>query len=1010
MKMKSFIICILITICPFFYAQAQIGRSEKKKWTSEQVDAYIKNSDLIPIMVNGDNNNRINRIITNRWSKSDVAPYNSPKMRAEFVKDINESLIAAMTLGDPRAKTDYANYKDFFNVYGLWNPNTPEWGKGIDIGAIDDIRDKLFFPLKDEYTGWVTFLAMPNLNSGGGGASRDLEKRYGSSVIAGNGIGKMLHEISHTCMSLGDEYTGPGVGLNVQPTYSSETEYLRDKVKWRKWIDPTTPVPTPYTEEYKNKVGVFEGNQYHLTSYYRSSAQGCIMGAGIFDNTEELCHVCEQRVAMRVYDLVNPINSISPANTTLNIKGKTMQHFSVNHITPKPNTQVVRWILNGKIIATGVDEINVDFGAISKYELVCSITDETPFIRPDPPYAQFPKTEVKWVINNSKPQSKAANMSLTLNVKKGSSSLSTIKPIIKGGVAPFTYLWSNKSNSESLINVDQGIYDLNVIDREFRTAKAHVALYGPAFKTEISKSNKANSTLLQVTNDVTASTKGENNGKIALSIKNGKAPYQIKWLDVNAAYGDGRIYEPQDAIIKVDGFTIKSYTHASNNSYVNFNEKEGSITFNVEVANSGTYPINLFYGGISMKGSSVNVAVNGVPEKQTLNFLQTRPLYIGWEKSTFNSFLKKGMNTVTLISNGQSIPNIDFLSVPSNIKPALITDKERINLSAGNYSFVATDANNNSLQKTLTVKETAPLNAGQIQLKASGPNTITVVNPMAGYTYKWYKNDAPVFIQEKYEHQLLSGINFSPKTPGNYYVALKNNATNAESYNRVGFKVAAISQYSGTKELNPSELGDDLKLWLDASDLNGDGKEDVVIPARGYNSSWTDKVNSQNKLTVKYEPNQLNGKGVSAYDNVWLFSLKKPVESYQTIIMVYKESNMTLPGYSPFKAWNSLMGKSDNIDESLFNESRVDENTKNGAVYLNGYKINPFHTPNPMDYCILTIQLANKSNIPISRTEGYWEGNIAEMIVVDRVLSDTERKGIEEYLRKKWLAGIELKF
>ncbi len=110
----------------------------------------------------------------------------------------------------------------------------------------------------------------------------------------------MLHEIAQTCMSIGDEYTGGATGTSSMPTYTSTNEYERDKIKWRKWIEADTPLPTSYTEEYKDKIGAFEGTQYHLTGYFRSTAQGCIMGAEVFDNTEKMCPICNQRVSMRV--------------------------------------------------------------------------------------------------------------------------------------------------------------------------------------------------------------------------------------------------------------------------------------------------------------------------------------------------------------------------------------------------------------------------------------------------------------------------------------------------------------------------------------------------------------------------------------------------------------------------------------------------------------------------------------------------------------------------------------
>lgn len=1017
MKKLLGVIFFILGVVSLMHSQA--NGNTKKKWGEKEIDALIKKSELIPVQVTGDKDNRINVVIMNQWTASDSEPYNSPKMRTEFLRDIEESLIAALNYGDERAKTAYANYKEFFNVYGLWVPDVPEWKKGIDVEVVDAIRDKLFLPWKNEHKGWVTFLIMPNRDKGGGGAARNLEKRFGTAVIAGNGIGKMLHEISHTCMSLGDEYTTGATGTNAFPTYSSDLEYERNKIKWRKWIEPTTPLPTPYQEEYIDKVGAFEGNQYHLVGYYRSTAQGCIMGAGVFDNTEEMCPICDQRVAMRVYDLVDPINGISPENTSIQINGKTKLHFSVDHIVPEPNTQIARWFLNGKIIASGVDEVEVELGAISKYELICSITDETPYIKPDPPYAKFPKFEVKWNISNTAPTSSSGQMGVKLHSKqmdKKSEVSHTIKPTITGGAPPYSYRWSMGSANETLENVGMGIYDVVVVDSEYRMAKAHYSIYESSLgnhrkSTGNFKKAKKKEEAVQVKANVKASEIGKNNGAIALSFNGGLGPYRVQWKNAKYEYGKDLIYEPENATIETPDYKIKTLSGASNNSFVDFKGREGSISWEVEVANSGIYPMYIIYGGIYMKGSSVRISINGTLEDKAIHFNQTRPLFTGWDSATATVFLKEGINKVTLISSGQSIPNIDYLRVPSSVKSISVEQMERINLSPGDYGFVVTDGHNNTIQKTVTVPEVYPFEISNIKIGSAAKGAISIVDPLPGYTYKWYANDAPLTKVEKYEKPLSTGAIFFPTKRGDYYVAAQNDLSKAESSNRIGFAVDDMANKKPI-EIDPSELGyESIKLWFDASDIDGNGKEDIIFPERGPVKAWKDRLRrSSNELFIKYEPNRLNGKGVAAFDHVWVSTMKKEVKDYQTIIMVYKESSMSFAGTTLFRGLNDYLGKSKNVEKALFDKQTTDEKTKNGKVYLNGEKIDPFITPNPMDFCTLIVELESKSEAGVARTEGLWEGSIAEMILVDRVLTDWERKGIEEYLRRKWFSSVDVDF
>ena len=775
---------------------AKAGESPAGIVSDSRIDSLLKKVELIPIMVNGEKDNRINIVLMNRWTAGDKEPYNSPEMRDEFIKDINESLIAALTTGDERAHTAYANYRNYFNVYGLWYPDSPEWDKGINSELVDALRDRLFLPWKDPYTGWVTFLVMPNRDSGGGGAARNLEKRVGTALIAGNGIGKMLHEIAHTCMSIGDEYTAGATGTSAVPTYTVEKEYRRDKIKWRKWIEPDTPLPTPYTtEEYRDVVGAFEGAQYHLVNYFRSTAQGCIMGAGIFDNTEEMCPVCEQRVAMRVGTLVNPVISFAPEKTSIEISGKTTVRFKIDYLKPIPNTQVVRWTLNGKTIATGPDEIDVEFGDLAGYELICTLTDETPFIRPDPPFASFPKREIKWTISNSLPASEAKPLNaeiVRINDNKGFK----LESMISGGKPPYSLSWSTGSADRNLENVGPGIYHLDVTDSEFRNARANHTIYfsgSPSVnRIPAPVKNPETKELISIRAEVTAPEKERQNGRIFLKTEGGTPPYSYEWSDAEQIYDEGIVYEAEKAEVKIPGHVVNDYDHASNKTFINFGGNEGSVKWVVDIVRAGVYPIDFVYGGISVEGTHMGLSVNGIKESNPLMFSATRPLLTGWDQVTVMCELREGKNTIELYSNGKSGVNLDYLRVPCNFNSGKIAVSERWNLPAGDYSVTVVDAKNNRAQSSYTLAEVYPYKITSLDFKKRASGGVAIANPLSGYVYNWYRNDIPLFWQEKYEQPLFTGVEFAPPAPGNYYVSAKDKLTHAESTNRIGDRKSVV--------------------------------------------------------------------------------------------------------------------------------------------------------------------------------------------------------------------------
>lgn len=79
----------------------------------------------------------------------------------------------------------------------------------------------------------------------------------------------------------------------------------------------------------------------------------------------------------------------------------------MKRLAPQPDTQRTEWRLNGRVVATGTDEVELAFGGLAEYEVTFSLTDESPFIRPDPPHARYPYAEVRWRITNAKPTSRA---------------------------------------------------------------------------------------------------------------------------------------------------------------------------------------------------------------------------------------------------------------------------------------------------------------------------------------------------------------------------------------------------------------------------------------------------------------------------------------------------------------------------------------------------------------------------------------------------------------------------
>ncbi len=115
-----------------------------------------------------------------------------------------------------------------------------------------------------------------------------------------------VHEFGHAFAGLGDEYYTSETSYNdyfnqtIEPWQPNLTTMLNFESKWKHMVDKTTPVPTPGTEEYFNKVGVFEGGGYVAKGIYRPSFD-CRMKTNEADN---FCPVCQKAIEDMVMFLI----------------------------------------------------------------------------------------------------------------------------------------------------------------------------------------------------------------------------------------------------------------------------------------------------------------------------------------------------------------------------------------------------------------------------------------------------------------------------------------------------------------------------------------------------------------------------------------------------------------------------------------------------------------------------------------------------------------------------------
>lgn len=142
------------------------------------------------------------------------------------------------------------------------------------------------------------YILVNSTKYGGGG----IFNWYCTGVNSNKMAGKIIvHEFGHGFAGLGDEYVGGSeyndfYNKNLEPADPNVTTLVNFDVKWKDMIEPGTPIPTPATAEYKDKVGVYEGAGYMSKDFYRPM-QDCLMN---HFGCDAFCPVCQRAIVKMI--------------------------------------------------------------------------------------------------------------------------------------------------------------------------------------------------------------------------------------------------------------------------------------------------------------------------------------------------------------------------------------------------------------------------------------------------------------------------------------------------------------------------------------------------------------------------------------------------------------------------------------------------------------------------------------------------------------------------------------
>jgi len=188
-----------------------------------------------------------------------------------------------------------------------------------------------------------------------------------------------LHEVGHSFGRLADEYdtTPPPCNSAIEPPEANAAlEIGRDKIKWARWVDGATQLPT--TTAQNGVPGAYSGARYCSSGLYRPTLNSKMRSLG-----RPFEQINAEQLVRRIYNLVSPIDSVSPSETSLSSAAGSAVDFRVN--TPRSTRPLrIRWTVDGTS-AGEAESMRLNTGALpaGNHVVQVEVSDQTPLVRND---------------------------------------------------------------------------------------------------------------------------------------------------------------------------------------------------------------------------------------------------------------------------------------------------------------------------------------------------------------------------------------------------------------------------------------------------------------------------------------------------------------------------------------------------------------------------------------------------------------------------------------------------
>ncbi|VAW77317.1 hypothetical protein MNBD_GAMMA13-262 [hydrothermal vent metagenome] len=196
-----------------------------------------------------------------------------------------------------------------------------------------------------------------------------------------------LHELGHSFGRLADEYSLGTCTTTLEPSEVNVTlQTQRNLIKWNAsggppngWIEFDTQIPT--TGNTSTLIpGLYIGGKYCTSGVYRATYDSKMRSLNRPFN-----QIGQEQLIKRIYNIVSPIDRVTPLTTTLVLREGESRTFSVISpvIDAGNRSFTTTWDIDGEIVGSGTDftVLNQNQYADGLHTLKVVVHDPTPKIR-----------------------------------------------------------------------------------------------------------------------------------------------------------------------------------------------------------------------------------------------------------------------------------------------------------------------------------------------------------------------------------------------------------------------------------------------------------------------------------------------------------------------------------------------------------------------------------------------------------------------------------------------------